>query len=180
MGYKWKSKHGELRKCSNCKKPIYLFQCRLKVGFENFYCSRNCRVLHRLKFGFKHANYKSGHVQSRKIKEKISKAHKGKRFSEEHRLNISKSKRGSKAYQWKGEGCGYRSLHHWVEKELGKPKICEFCKNSNLNHRQYNWANKSHEYKRDLSDWLRLCVKCHKNYDKKSNTKRISITTVQR
>ncbi len=29
------------------------------------------------------------------------------------------------------------------------------------------WANKSHTYKRELTDWFALCGTCHKKYDKK-------------
>jgi len=28
-----------------------------------------------------------------------------------------------------------------------------------------NWANLSGQYKRDISDWVELCAKCHKNFD---------------
>ena len=58
------------------------------------------------------------------------------------------------------------TFHKWVENHLGTPSNCVFCKNENLNSRQYHWANKSGKYIRNLSDWLRLCVKCHKSYDK--------------
>lgn len=30
---------------------------------------------------------------------------------------------------------------------------------------KFEWANKSGDYKRDLSDWLRLCISCHRKYD---------------
>lgn len=57
----------------------------------------------------------------------------------------------------------YWSIHRWVEKELGKPHACEFC--GTADERQYHWSNKSGEYKKDLRDWQRLCVPCHKTYD---------------
>lgn len=69
---------------------------------------------------------------------------------------------------WKGDKVTYRPLHSWVQRSLGTPYKCEFCKKSNLRSRQYHWANKSHQYKRELSDWIRLCVKCHMEYDKKT------------
>jgi hypothetical protein len=58
---------------------------------------------------------------------------------------------------------GYRSLHLWVERNLGKPMQCENC--STTYPQRYHWANISGEYKRELSDWVRLCPLCHKNYD---------------
>lgn len=74
------------------------------------------------------------------------------------RLNI----KGENNYAWKGNEVGYVGLHTWVRRELGKPKICEHCGiNKNM-----QWANKSRKYKRELTDWLSLCAKCHKKYDK--------------
>lgn len=70
---------------------------------------------------------------------------------------------GEKNNKWKGDNVGYTGMHHWVSRHLGKPKKCEYCKSTKEN--KYEWANKSRDYKRDLSDWLRLCVKCHRKYD---------------
>ncbi len=69
---------------------------------------------------------------------------------------------------YKGDKVGYRGLHLWVETILGKPTKCEFCGKDNLVGRQIHWANKSRKYLRNRSDWLRLCVKCHKTYDQKA------------
>lgn len=70
---------------------------------------------------------------------------------------------GTNHYAWKGVAVGYRALHVWVSRHKGTPKICENCKD-NTAHR-YHWANKSKEYRRELSDWIRLCPKCHYRYD---------------
>lgn len=67
---------------------------------------------------------------------------------------------------WKGSNVGYRALHRWVEAKLGKPTTCEHCGATDLYHHSINWANKSGSYLRDITDWLRLCVKCHRLYDK--------------
>ena len=64
---------------------------------------------------------------------------------------------------WKGDDVGYGGLHMWVSSQLGTPSLCEHCQSTTAKH--YDWANKSQTYKRDLSDWLRLCRKCHKKYD---------------
>ena len=47
---------------------------------------------------------------------------------------------------------------------------CEFCHRNNLKGREIHWANKSGNYLRELTDWIRLCVKCHKFFDKYVNT----------
>lgn len=98
----------------------------------------------------------------------MSLAHIGNKHSEEtkKKMRLSQPKQ-EKHYKWKGDKVGYRALHIWVEKRLGKPRFCEMCGLRNLRHRQYHWANKSKKYKRIESDWIRLCVKCHVIYDKK-------------
>ncbi|MDA2921718.1 NUMOD3 domain-containing DNA-binding protein [Patescibacteria group bacterium AH-259-L07] len=98
----------------------------------------------------------------------MSKALKGRKKSEEHKRNISKAQLGEKNHLWKGDKVGYRALHRWVEKWKGKPTQCEHCKEDGLIDKQINWANKSGNYLRDLRDWIRLCVKCHREYDKGS------------
>ena len=88
-----------------------------------------------------------------------------KQTKEQIEKRISKI-REEKHYKWKGDDVGYGSLHQWVRKHLGEPRFCEECGNRNLNHRQYHWANISRNYKRIITDWRRLCVKCHKKFDK--------------
>lgn len=73
--------------------------------------------------------------------------------------------RGILSPTWKGDGVGYDGLHKWVKRHLGRPRKCDFC--ATTEGRFFDWANRSREYKRDLTDWLRLCRKCHKNYDVK-------------
>ncbi len=62
---------------------------------------------------------------------------------------------------WKGDKVGYRGLHRWVQKQLGKANKC-----SNDSHHQstrFGWANISGKYKRDLNDWHELCHKCNRS-----------------
>lgn len=72
-------------------------------------------------------------------------------------------KKGPENPGWKGDDVGYHGLHKWVQRELGKPSVCEHCGDTSA--RKYEWANLSHEYKRDLYDWVRLCTPCHRAYD---------------
>ncbi len=72
-------------------------------------------------------------------------------------------KKEEKSPNWKGDKVGKEALHNWVERHLGKPRKCEHC--NTLEAKCYDWANKSQEYKRDLTDWIRLCRKCHTAYD---------------
>lgn len=68
--------------------------------------------------------------------------------------------------KWKGNDVGYRSLHKWVSKWLGVPCACTACQKTGTGHSMH-WANISGQYKRTLDDWVRLCPKCHKSFDKK-------------
>ena len=110
---------------------------------------------------------------SEETKKKMSKTHreKEKYFSKEYREKISTFFKGKyineKSPNWTGNNVTYKGLHLWVKYYRGTPTTCENCKKTGLSGHQIHWANKSHQYKRDLTDWLRLCVKCHKKYDKK-------------
>ncbi len=72
-------------------------------------------------------------------------------------------------WNYKGDKVGYRDLHKWVERHLGKPNKCEFCKFETNKPYSFHWANKSWKYKRKLDDWIRLCLKCHRAYDRSKN-----------
>lgn len=121
-----------------------------------------------------------GKKRSIKAKNNISLSLKGKPKSEEHiaKIIIARKKQvGSKASNWKGDDVGYGGVHHWVYNQLGKSDECENCGNNTLSHRSYHWANISGKYLRDIGDWARLCVYCHKlidnNVKKTLETKRL-------
>ena len=68
---------------------------------------------------------------------------------------------------WKGNDVNYRDLHNWVARWKGQPSTCEKCGRERLTGHSIHWANIDHKYRRVLDDWIRLCAKCHKDYDKK-------------
>lgn len=74
-------------------------------------------------------------------------------------------KNGDKHHNWQGEFTSYRSMHRWVVRHKGQPDTCTHCKKVNLYGHQIHWANIDHLYKRNLDDYIRLCVRCHKKYD---------------
>lgn len=67
--------------------------------------------------------------------------------------------------QWKGDAVGYRELHRWVRRVRGAPGACEDCGANGYT----EWANKSHLYRRDPSDWIALCKPCHGSHDSGPN-----------
>ena len=86
----------------------------------------------------------------------------GRKLSNVTRKKIGFANSEWRSVNWKGDKVGYHALHDWVRKYKGKPKLCEHCRKDN---RRLEWANKSKEYKRELTDWIPLCVPCHKKYD---------------
>ena len=108
-----------------------------------------------------------GKKHSEETKRKLSEIGKKRQQTEDTKKKIGDANRREKNGMWKGDKVGYYGLHIWVTGHLGRPLKCEHCKKSGLKGRQIHWANKSGEYKRDLADWIRLCVPCHKKYDAK-------------
>jgi hypothetical protein len=108
-----------------------------------------------------------GRPKSTAHKESMSryrKAHPKRYWLGKKRPNVA----GENSATWKGDEVSYRNLHRWVERLLGKPNRCVFC-GKIATGRRIHWANKSGEYRRILSDWLRLCSTCHGAYDKQNN-----------
>lgn len=75
------------------------------------------------------------------------------------------AQQGANHFAWKGKEVSYRNLHRWVERLIGKPSKCVNCSITGYGHKMH-WANLSGHYKRELTDWVRLCPKCHKAYDR--------------
>ena len=136
---------------------------------------------HRLNLSISHKGKNLGNQNGFKKGQKAW--NKGKMLSEKHKEKLKQAKlknpvrywlgkirdKDEKACHWKGEEVKYRGLHMWVVARLGQPNTCENCGKSNLKGRKIHWANKSREYKRDLTDWLRLCAPCHGAYDRKKS-----------
>ncbi len=79
---------------------------------------------------------------------------------------------GDKNYAWKGERVGYRGLHQWLMRQLGKPVKCSDCRKVSERPRIIQWASKDGRYPRDPSHYIALCASCHKIYDLKIKSTR--------
>lgn len=63
---------------------------------------------------------------------------------------------------WKGDAAQYQALHLRVATVRGKPSRCDQCGTTTA--RRYEWANLTGNY-RDVNDYRRMCVPCHRIYD---------------
>lgn len=124
------------------------FYCKKSTARKQKYCSQTCKYKYRVR--------PRGLVYDVKVVNR-SWIRPGERLSES-----TEFKKGVTSHNFKAEGVGYCALHDWVKRHAGKATVCEFC-SSTVN---VQWANKSWEYKRDLSDWLSLCFRCHRTYDR--------------
>ncbi len=121
-----------------------------------------------------------GKHHTKETKEKLSKSHTGKKLSPEHRAKViiilknnppnkearkraGEKQKGKLHHNWKGEKVSYRTLHNWIVNNFGKADHCEHCGKTDA--KRYDWANISGEYKRDISDYIQLCRKCHIKFD---------------
>ena len=109
-----------------------------------------------------------GRVFSKDWIKNLSISHIGKKQSKETIEKRSSKLRRENHYEWLGDNVGYGALHAWVKKELGLPDKCEHCDKDGLFGQKIHWANKTGLYKRDITDWIRLCVSCHRKYDYKN------------
>jgi len=75
---------------------------------------------------------------------------------------------GKNNFNWKGDNAGYDAIHKWIYRQKGKPKICKHCGIS-YKEKRLEWINIDHKYKRDIDDFISLCVSCHRKYDFKNN-----------
>lgn len=98
---------------------------------------------------------------------------KGKKMKPEFgkKVSISRKINGSCVEErnpnWKGDDAKKIAKHFWVYTHKGRPSKCEHCKTTRA--KVYDWANVDHQYKRNLSDYIRLCRRCHRRYDIANN-----------
>lgn len=137
-------------------------------GDKHFFCSREHRCVYQKENGSWNKGVK-GYKQP-----KISIALTGRKASPEARLKMSLFRTGllkdEKNPSWKGDEVSYISLHQWVRRKLGTPGECAYCGKGE----RIEWASVSHKAKRDLNDYIPLCPKCHRNYDKRPRGEEVS------
>jgi len=118
-----------------------------------------------------------GRTHTEEAKRKMSlanignKKHLGHKHSDEAKAKIREARKrqiGEKHPSWKGDKVGYGALHDWVRSKGGQPNQCEICGRTSAEVK-IEWANKDHSYKRKMKDFLQVCRSCHRKYDIKHN-----------
>lgn len=188
-----------ISKCLFCNKEFRIHPSDPKYG-KGKYCKRKCESLDKegkmpkntkgLEIG---RGWNKGKQLSIEHRNKLSVSHIGKKgwnkglnykldldpaVRKKHSHDMKKMWQNGvlgkeeKNHRWMGSRVGYGGLHSWIKKKLGTPNTCEHC-NGLFYGRNIHWANKSGMYLRDITDWLRLCAKCHSRYDKGKENARI-------
>lgn len=129
-----------------CGKEFQTSEAHIKVG-RGKYCSMLCKYKYRIR--------PSG------LTYKITEENAGWFKKGVHSYPESGFQKGLIPTNFKGDSVGYDALHDWVNRHKGKAARCCHCGTK----RNVHWANVSHEYRRDLSDYMSLCVSCHRKYD---------------
>lgn len=115
--------------------------------------------------------YWEGKTFSEEHRRKLSEAKKGKHISPQTEFQKGLSpwnkgilgyKKGSQNGMWKGDRVGYYALHSWIRRNFGKPEKCQNCKSI----QNIQWCNISGNYTREKTDWMKMCVPCHRMFDK--------------
>lgn len=144
-----------MRFCEETRKKMSLARIGRKLPESTKAKMRGRIPWNKGKTGFKHTDA---------TKLKMSKTRKGKKTP-------WLTKIGTNNRNWKGKNASYRTKHRWMVNHYGQPTTCEHCQTGNLTGHQIHWANISGEYRRDRTDWLRLCSKCHGLFDKRKRNK---------
>jgi hypothetical protein len=82
-------------------------------------------------------------------------------------------RKGKDNGNWRGENAGYYPKHQWNTRNWGHPPSCEHCgvrgkylaRKNGVKYWNIQWANKNGKHKRQRSDWVGLCAKCHYAFD---------------
>lgn len=135
-------------KCKKCKKQFLTYPCRLSgnYGHKALYCSKSCA--NSITQNGKETRFKKGQISF---------------FT----LHPERCIRGINHHFWKGDKVGYRALHYWLNRIMGKPIRCDHCGKPRTTPKSMQWANISGKYHRDPNDYISLCPSCHKKFDLK-------------
>ena len=156
------------------KRPKYIIELCIKKRSQNPTWVANHKNPTYLWNGITQETHRKMSLSRRRFFERGGKVwNTDKKMSDSYKESLKKAhefEKGERNPNWRGDNIRYDTIHDWVTENLGKPKKCWHCGKDGLTGSKIHWANKSGRYLRDLDDWIRLCAKCHRNYDLKNNT----------
>lgn len=120
---------------------------------------------------------RAGVPLSAERRQKMREARLGARHSPETRAKIGTAQRNERGNNWKGDDVGYVGLHDWMSKNKPRTGICEHCGDvPTVRGRTVGteFANVSGEYRRDITDFIELCIPCHRKFDSPRRRKNAS------
>lgn len=169
------------KKCLYCGVTFYKKNNESKIYWHRKkFCSKDCANLGKIGINFANSgqfkkNQKPWNKNTKGLMNIWNKGLKGIHLSPKsewktgHKPWTTGKKRleitGDNHWFWKGDKAKYGTIHDWVYYHKGKPTKCDHCGKKGTT-RTIHWANVDHKYRRDLSDWISLCISCHREHDK--------------
>jgi len=166
--------------CKNCEKEFICYYEKSK------YCSNKCKIekeglelkiCPKCKKEFK----PTWHGQIHCNKNCYAKSLKLKKQAKNSKL-IKNNKDNKYHLGYLKDNVSYGALHDWVRYHKTKTEKCELCGAKECGYkdgRDFELANISGEYKRDLNDFVWLCYKCHMRFDKIKKSKPYEVIGVE-
>jgi len=95
---------------------------------------------------------------------------KGKKYTPEQKQKMNTEGLNAGRGLFKGQLLkeNYANIHHYIRQKKGKAEVCSMCGGAGGN-KGCDWANIDHKYSTNPNDYISLCQKCHRSYDKKLN-----------
>lgn len=132
----------------------------------------------KINLGRKMSEEKKKKIYSTFFKKGSTPWNKDKKMSSDFRAKLSISRLKSKNviynigkdhHAWLGNKAKYQAKHIWLRKHHGKPKKCSNCLINGIqknNRWTIQYACINHNYTHNHKDYIPLCAKCHRQYDK--------------
>lgn len=153
------------KRCLICQKSFHCPKWFLGTKREQIFCSKQCRGVHSR--GRKKAK-KNSPVNCTCIQC-------GKSFIRWYSLikqgggKFCSNKCAQSDESKLGKNPTLNALHMWIHRKKSRPKKCSNCgikgKENKRGWWTIQWANIDGKYRRNLDDFIPLCVKCHVHYD---------------
>lgn len=152
--------------CKNCGKEKTIFPSR---EGRQLFCNTTCRVT----YGWN--GDRIAWNKGKSIRSNTGRTHFKKGFTPWNKGIKGSTRTGVLHHNWKEEDYSYDAVHYWIVRHYGSAVRCdkEGCsypkktKNGTIlpYAKKFCWSNLSGEYKRDITDWMQMCMSCNMLHD---------------